>query len=121
MKRSVLLAVIALVGLVAMHGVTAHHNPAMPDPVVSSSHAGMGMPSGMDHHTDGTHNGGLSMTELCLGILTALVGVLLLGIGIRRSSRVAGAVEPHRPPRFAWARAGPRRAPSIAELCVSRT
>lgn len=132
-----LLAVVAIIGVLAMHALTMNHDPAMSgmDSTSAQAMAPMGATTAADQssmhaaHTpvfqggwvlaSAVHDEG-GMASVCLAYLTALV----LLIGAARQMVTSGRADEAFVGRglVAWATAARTRAsPDLAELCVLRT
>ncbi|MDX6247735.1 MAG: hypothetical protein QOF10_1095 [Kribbellaceae bacterium] len=116
-------ALVVLVGVFAMHGLTGNHDVTMVEPHLSA------MSSPADGHTKAAHDAVISADEhdhamdgVCLAMLTALALLLTLLLGLRsllvwRAVQFAVPVERS----VLTGRSPPWLAPSLSKLCVLRT
>lgn len=135
--RRVLLVLVAIAGVLAMHGLSATHSGIPPAGKASHPMAGTGLAG---HLADAAHTadavaslgvalgvdgvGGAAegahghVGDTCLAVLTVLLLLAAARQGSRRSTRTAAAVGLV---AAAAMRAPPPRPPSLSQLCISRT
>jgi hypothetical protein len=135
--RRVLLVLVAIAGVLAMHGLSATHSGIPPAGKASHPMAGTGLAG---HVADAAHTAdvvaphGLALRveaagiaaerahghvgDVCLAVLTVLLLLVAARHGSRRSKRAAAALGLVAAPAL---RAPPLRPPSLSQLCISRT